>query len=72
MDKVDSVEIGHRLRELRHYRPQREIADAVGVSVSTVGMYERGERIPKDEIKVKLAELYGKTVQEIFFDSSAT
>lgn len=72
MGMVDSVEIGRRLRELRHYRPQREIADAVGVSDSVIGSYERGERVPSDSVKVKLAELYGKTVQEIFFDSSAT
>ena len=31
-------------------------------------MYERGERVP-DETKEKIAECYGKSVQEIFFDS---
>jgi DNA-binding XRE family transcriptional regulator len=67
IEKLDAAGIGRQLCELRGARTQQEIADALEVSVSTIGMYERGERIPKDEIKVKLAELYGKTVQEIFF-----
>lgn len=68
MRKLDPVEIGKRLLELRGDRTQQEIADQLGVGVSTIGMYERGERVPKDEIKNALAQLYGKTVQEIFFD----
>lgn len=68
MERLDSTEIGRRLADLRGDRTQQEVADALGVGVSTIGMYERGERIPKDEIKVELASLYGKTVQEIFFD----
>nr|DAE59471.1 MAG TPA: hypothetical protein [Caudoviricetes sp.]DAK89788.1 MAG TPA: hypothetical protein [Caudoviricetes sp.]DAZ21113.1 MAG TPA: hypothetical protein [Caudoviricetes sp.] len=31
-------------------------------------MYECGERIPRDSVKVKLAQYYEKTVQSIFFD----
>lgn len=68
MEKLDAAGIGKRLIELRGDRTQQEVADQLGVGVSTIGMYERGERIPKDEIKVKLAELYGQTVQQIFFD----
>lgn len=68
MERLDSTEIGRRLADLRGDRTQQEVADALGVGVSTIGMYERGERIPKDEIKVELANLYGKTVQQIFFD----
>ena len=44
------------------------VADAVGISVSAISMYENGERIPRDVVKVKLASYYGKSVQEIFFD----
>nr|DAF29683.1 MAG TPA: hypothetical protein [Caudoviricetes sp.] len=31
-------------------------------------MYECGERIPRDSVKVRLAQYYEKTVQSIFFD----
>lgn len=65
----DAAEIGRRLRELRGPRSQQEIADAVeGIKAAAIGMYERGERVPSDAVKIRLAELYGKTVQEIFFD----
>lgn len=60
-------DIAKRLSKLRGKRTQKEVADAIGVSVSAVAMYERGDRVPKDEIKIKIAKYYGKTVQEIFF-----
>jgi len=31
-------------------------------------MYELGYRVPRDEIKMKLADYYGVTVQSLFFD----
>lgn len=39
-------------------KTQKEIAYNLGVSVSTVGMYETGERIPPADKIIKLAELY--------------
>ena len=65
---MDTKEIGNRLIELRGDRTQLQVATDNGLSVSAIGMYERGERVPIDEIKVKLADFYGVTVQEIFFD----
>lgn len=65
---VSAKEIGARLTELRGNRTRDEIAKAVGVSVSAVSMYENGERIPRDGIKIRLANFFGKSVQEIFFD----
>jgi putative transcriptional regulator len=35
-------------------------------------MYENGERVPSDQIKIKLASLYGKSVGYIFFDEDDT
>lgn len=58
---------GDKLRELRGKRSREETARAVGVSVSAIAMYENEERSPRDEIKLKLADFFGKTVQEIFF-----
>ena len=65
---TDAKEIGARLRKLRGDLSMQEVADKLGTAVSTIGMYERGERVPIDEIKVKLADFYGVTVQEIFFN----
>lgn len=57
-----------KLIKLRGKRSREEVAKAVGVSLSAIAMYEQGERIPRDDIKVKIAEYYHSTVQEIFFN----
>lgn len=59
--------IGERLLQLRGKQKREDVAQAIGVSVSAMSMYENGERIPRDAIKIKLAAYYGKSVQEIFF-----
>lgn len=64
---MDAITIGERLVALRGSRTQEEVANALGVSVSAIGMYERGERIPRDEIKIKIAKYYKKSIQSIFF-----
>lgn len=65
---LSAKEIGSRLIHLRENLSREEVASAVGVSVSAISMYENGERIPRDAVKIKLAEFYHKSVQEIFFD----
>ena len=64
---MDPKIIGGRLTKLRGNRSQTEVANACGISLSAIGMYERGERIPRDEIKIKLAHFYNVTVEEIFY-----
>lgn len=66
---MDKETIGRRLRELRGvFKTQREVADAIGVSPAALSMWECGERVPGDEAKIALANYYGKTVQELFYD----
>lgn len=69
-NKLNQTEIGHRLVELRGNRTQEQVANAVGISVSALSMYECGERIPRDPIKIALAKYYKKSVQSIFFSTS--
>ena len=59
-------QIAKKLVELRGDRSQNEVATAVGVSVSAIAMYESGQRIPRDEIKIRIAEYYGVGVADIF------
>lgn len=68
MDRLDSAKIARRLIDLRGDRSQQAVADDLGITRAAIGMYETGERIPKDEVKAAIAKYYGKTVQEIFFD----
>lgn len=60
-------DIEAKLRALRGERSQAEVAEDLGVSVSALSMYECGNRIPRDEIKIRIANYYGKSVSEIFF-----
>ncbi len=59
--------IGQKLTEARGTERQSVVADAVGISVSALSNYENDTRVPRDEIKIKLANYYGKSVQELFF-----
>lgn len=65
---MDTKTIGEKLVRLRGNKGQSETAIALGISSSALSMYERGERIPRDEIKLKLARHYGTTVGELFYD----
>ncbi len=58
---------GEKLRELRGEDSKETVAKSIGVTVSSWVKYERDERTPRDEVKVKIAEHFGKSVQDIFF-----
>lgn len=64
---VDSKVIGARLRNLRGKKKAEEVSKAVGISNSALCMYERGERIPRDEVKVRLAQYYGQSIEALFY-----
>jgi len=64
---MDSKKIGLKLRELRGDKTREEVAKGVGISTSAIAMYERGERIPRDEIKVSLSNYYEVPITDIFF-----
>ncbi|WP_087945414.1 helix-turn-helix domain-containing protein [Solobacterium moorei] len=66
-DKINAFAIGERLKRLRGDRTLKEVSERVGISESALSMYENGARIPRDEIKIKLANYYKKTIQSIFF-----
>lgn len=61
------IGFGKKLVELRGNKSQQEVAGAIGISVSAIGMYETEKRIPRDDIKIKLSEYYKVSVQDIFF-----
>lgn len=64
---TDPVKIGQRLSNLRGNRTLKEVANAVGISVSALAMYETGKRVPRDEIKVMLARYFNTSVEALFF-----
>lgn len=66
-EKINRSVVAQRLRVLRGEDSQTSVAAALGITASAVSQYERGERVPNDDLKIAYARLYGKTVDEIFF-----
>ncbi len=66
---VDAKTIGNRLKKLRGGRKMEDVSNAIGISRSALSMYECGQRIPRDEIKVKIATFYNTSIETIFFAS---
>ena len=65
---MNREKVAEKLIKLRGKRSQEEVATAVGISKSALSMYENGERIPRDEIKIRLARYYNESVESIFFE----
>lgn len=62
---------GTKMRALRHQRKKtlQQVADELDITKSSLAMYERDERIPRDEVKVRIARYYGETVDALFFSA---
>lgn len=69
---MNPKKIGEKIKTLRGEMPQETFANLLGISTSAISMYENGERVPKDEIKIKIAKFFGVSVGEIFFDENVT
>lgn len=61
--------IEERLKSLRKAKgvSQEEVARAIGISFSAYTKYENNGLRPKDSTKIKIAEYYGVTVDELFY-----
>lgn len=59
--------IGQRLRDLRGDKTQIEVAQAVGITTMALSQYESDKRVPRDSIKIKLADFFKVGVQELFY-----
>ena len=60
--------VAEKLVKLRGDKSRETVAKACGISISALAMYERGERIPRDDIKVRLAEDYNRSGNVSLFD----
>lgn len=61
-----------RLRELRNERnlSQQQLADILGISKSSINMYERGEREPGIELLLKLSTIFNASVDYLLGKSN--
>lgn len=68
--KIDASVIGSRLRMLRGEKTLETVSADTGISRSALNMYELGNRIPRDDVKIRIASYYGSTVDAIFFSGT--
>ena len=56
--------LGNRIRERREHKSllQKDVANYIGISQQAVARWEKGETEPDSETLVKLAELFGCSV----------
>ncbi|WP_019123774.1 helix-turn-helix transcriptional regulator [Brevibacillus massiliensis] len=56
-----------KMVSLRGERSQKQVADEIGIPVSTYAMIEAGHRFPRKDLQLKLSRYFGVTVDELFF-----
>lgn len=63
-----------KLKELRKEKglTQKELGAAIGISEVMIGQYERGVRTPKIEMREKIANAFGVTLNYFLSDSDYT
>ena len=63
------MSIGMKLRALRQAKKktQQQAADDLEITKSALAMYERDERVPRDEIKVRISKYYNEPLESLFF-----
>lgn len=59
---------GAKLKQLRGKKSQQELADEIGITKSALAMYERDERVPRDEVKVLIARFFGVSIESLFYN----
>lgn len=64
---MDAERIKQNLIKARGDKTMVVVSKETGISVSALSMYESGDRVPRDEIKERLAKYYGTTVGSLFF-----
>lgn len=63
------MSIGMKLKALRagKKKTQQQAADDMKITKSSLAMYEKDNRVPRDEVKVVIANYYGESIESIFF-----
>lgn len=66
----DMKKSGQKIKTLREKsgKTLEEVAMDLGITVSSYRKYEAGIRIPRDELKEKIANYFNRSVAFIFFN----
>ena len=65
----EPIVIGQRIKSLREALniSRDNFCKSVGITLSALSMYENGQRVPRDEIKVKIARTLNTSIETLFF-----
>ena len=66
---MDSKRMGEKLRKLRGERTLMDGSRDLGISDAALCAYELGQRIPRDDTKIRIAKYYETTVSELIYDN---
>jgi putative transcriptional regulator len=64
------MKLGNHIRRLRFEKgemTQQQLADRIGTSRMTVYSIELGKFVPSTLLAMKIAGVFGKTVEEVFY-----
>ncbi len=64
---MNRQKMAEKLIELRGDKSREQVAVDLGISYSAIVSYEIGDRAPRDEMKIKIANYYNVNVEDIFF-----
>lgn len=66
---MEKLTITNRIRECRFFADemtQQELAEHIGVTRQTVAAIEKGKYAPSLEVAFRIANLFGKSIEDIF------
>lgn len=65
--------VGRKLKNIREDKGLSvdDVAQDLDLTRQAIYNYEADMRVPRDEIKLKLADYYGVSVEEIFFNTKS-
>lgn len=66
------MSIGMKLRALRQAKKKTlsQAAADLNITKSALAMYERDQRVPRDEVKVRISRYYEEPLDSLFFERS--
>ena len=67
---MNTASIGKRIRKVREHKGwrQEDFAEKIGLSVTYTGMIERGEKVPKLETFITIANVLGVSADQLLAD----
>ncbi len=64
---LNKEKMAKKLVELRGIKSRERVAADLNISYASLVSYELGERVPRDELKIKISKYYNTPIEKIFF-----